>query len=110
VTPVRIVLDTSAVCEYAAGSINVGEVIAEVADESARFAVPLVCLTEAARQVSAESLSAPYVLEAHKHGTIVAEELIAGGFWLLELKSLGRLRQRAAELAVRAESPPYIDI
>lgn len=72
--PVRIVLDTSAVREYAAGSINVGEVIAEVADESAAFAVPLMCLAEAARQVSAESLSALYVLEAHKHGRIVADE------------------------------------
>jgi hypothetical protein len=71
VTATRVILDTSAVLKYAAGSINVGEVLAEVADEAARFAV-LACLIEAARQMSVEELAALYVLEAHKHGTILA--------------------------------------
>jgi hypothetical protein len=49
VTEVRAILDTTAVLGYAAGSIHVGEVIAEVADEKATFGVPLPCLVEAAR-------------------------------------------------------------
>ena len=48
-TDIRIILDTSATFAYATGSLNVGEVIAEVADEGAGFAVPLLCLVEAAR-------------------------------------------------------------
>jgi hypothetical protein len=74
VTAIRIVLDTSAILEYTAGSIHVGEVIAEVADESARFAVPLLCLVEAARRAAAEHLPALYVLEAHEHGMILTEQ------------------------------------
>jgi rRNA-processing protein FCF1 len=46
---VRLVLDTSAVLAYAAGSIDLGEVITEVVDEAYRFGVPALCLVEAAR-------------------------------------------------------------
>jgi len=41
VTVVRVVLDTSAVLAFAHGSIDVGEVLAEVDDEDASFAVPI---------------------------------------------------------------------
>jgi hypothetical protein len=73
VTDIRIILDTSATLAYAAGSLDVGEVIAEVADEDARFAVPLLCLVEAARQTSAEHLPSLYLLGSHQHGLILAE-------------------------------------
>jgi hypothetical protein len=46
-----LVLDTSAITAFAAGSVNVGEPIAEVHDEGGRVVVPVVCLIEAARQV-----------------------------------------------------------
>lgn len=71
---IRIILDTSAVLAYGAGSIGVGEVIAEVADEAARFAVPLPCLIEAGRRASAQGLPAMYVLETHQHGVILPDE------------------------------------
>jgi rRNA-processing protein FCF1 len=47
--PIRIVLDTSAILEFARESLNVGEVIAEVDDEKAAFGLPALCLVEANR-------------------------------------------------------------
>jgi hypothetical protein len=47
--PIRVVLDTTAVIAYTQGSVNVGEILVEVTDEDAFFAVPAVCLVEAAR-------------------------------------------------------------
>jgi hypothetical protein len=46
-----LVLDTSAVVAYAAGSVDVGEPMAEVGAEGGRAVVPVVCLIEAARRV-----------------------------------------------------------
>ncbi len=46
-----LVLDTSAIKAFAAGSIDVGEPIAEVHSDGGRVVVPVVCLIEAARQV-----------------------------------------------------------
>lgn len=43
----RIVLDGSALSAYAAGSVDVGELIAEIADEGMPFAVPVACLIDA---------------------------------------------------------------
>ncbi|MDM4720370.1 hypothetical protein QTQ03_12585 [Micromonospora sp. WMMA1363] len=54
-SPVRIVLDASAIVAFTRGSIDVGEVIAEVADEEgAQIGLPVLCLAEAYR-VSAGS-------------------------------------------------------
>jgi hypothetical protein len=44
---VRLVLDTTAVLEFARGSVHVGEVLAEFADGKSGAAVPLACLAEA---------------------------------------------------------------
>ncbi|MFG2064487.1 hypothetical protein ACGFIK_24060 [Micromonospora sp. NPDC048871] len=50
---VRVILDTSAIVAFARESIDVGEVIAEVADEpDAVFGLPVLCLAEAARIVA----------------------------------------------------------
>lgn len=46
--PLRVVLDTSAIVAYTHGSVHVGEVLAEVADEPARFGLPVACLVSAA--------------------------------------------------------------
>jgi hypothetical protein len=45
--PVRLILDTSAIAAFARGSIHVGEVLAEIADEHAVALLPLACLVEA---------------------------------------------------------------
>jgi hypothetical protein len=45
--PIRVVLDTSAIVAYTHGSIDVGEVIAEVDDEVGAVALPVACLVEA---------------------------------------------------------------
>jgi hypothetical protein len=44
---IQLVLDSSAVLAYAAGSIDLGETIAEVVDEGARFGASVVALAEA---------------------------------------------------------------
>lgn len=50
---VRVILDTSAIVAFCRESIDVGEVIAEVADEDGcAFALPVLCLVEASRAVS----------------------------------------------------------
>lgn len=46
-TQVRIVLDTSAIVDYANGSVHVGEVLREVADDGGSFALPMICLAKA---------------------------------------------------------------
>jgi len=47
----RLTLDTTAVAAYALGSQDVGEVLRELSDEGARFAVPATCLVEAAMRL-----------------------------------------------------------
>jgi hypothetical protein len=61
--PIRVVLDTSAVIAYAHGSLNVGEVIVEVTEEHGSFAVPAVCLVQAANAVADAQLR---LLTAHR--------------------------------------------
>ncbi|TDB75429.1 hypothetical protein [Micromonospora sp. KC723] len=50
--PIRVILDTSAIVAFTRASIDVGEVIAEVADEDCHFGVPVMCLAEASRAVA----------------------------------------------------------
>lgn len=47
----RLVLDATAITAYARGSVDVGELITEVAEEGARIAVPVTCLAEAAAPI-----------------------------------------------------------
>jgi hypothetical protein len=49
--PIRVILDASAIVAFSRGSIHVGEVIAEVSDESAA-GLPMLCLVEASRAVA----------------------------------------------------------
>jgi hypothetical protein len=58
----RLILDTSALVAYAAGSIDVGEPVAEVHSEGGRVMIPVACLIEAAQQVDDEMLN---ILLAH---------------------------------------------
>jgi hypothetical protein len=69
--PLRAVLDTSAVLAFAAGSIDVGETIGEIADEDAGFAVPVICLLEVASRVTADPQPMLDALASHPHGTVL---------------------------------------
>jgi hypothetical protein len=73
VTDVRVILDTTAVLAYAAGSIHVGEVIAEITNEEAAFGLPLPCLIDAARRVDRDHLNGVYLLEAHRDRAILPD-------------------------------------
>ncbi len=59
-----LVLDRSAIVAYAAGTVHVGEPIAEVHSEGGRIVVPVVCLVEAASEVGDEM---PRLLLRHPH-------------------------------------------
>jgi hypothetical protein len=63
--PIRIVLDSTAIVAFAHGSDDVGEVIRELADEGNHFAVPSVCLIEAALHLEPSLWPVAAVLLAH---------------------------------------------
>ena len=44
---IAVVLDATALCAYVDGNVSVGELMAEVADEGRRVAVPAACLAAA---------------------------------------------------------------
>jgi hypothetical protein len=62
-----LVLDRSAIVAYAAGSVHVGEPIAEVHSEGGQIVVPVVCLIEAASEVGDEM---PRLLLRHPACTV----------------------------------------
>ena len=62
--PVRLVLDTSAILEFARGSVHVGEVLAELTDSQAAAALPVACLAEAV----------PLALERERLDALVTHE------------------------------------
>jgi len=68
---VRLVLDTSAVLAYAGGSVGLGETIVEVVDEGADFAVPVVCLVEAAQRLGPDAAVGLDVLLAHERCAVL---------------------------------------
>jgi hypothetical protein len=92
---VRLVLDTSAVLAYVAGSIDLGEVITEVVDEAMRFGVPALCLVEASRLAGEDGAAGLRLLAWHPHCAILP--LVADDWEVVaaEARRLGR-----ADLAV----------
>jgi hypothetical protein len=62
---VRAVLDATAIAAYARGSVDVGEILAEITDEGTGFAVPDLCLIEAAQLVDVDDWPALDLLVAH---------------------------------------------
>lgn len=91
-----LVLDTSAVVAFAAGSVDVGEPISEVYDEGGRVVVPVVCLIEAARQVGEDMLRVLVEHPACEVTPLTAESwaVVTAG-----TRVLGRLDLAAALLA-----------
>jgi len=65
--PIRAILDTTAVVAYARGRVSVGEVLAEITDEGLTFAVPDLCLIEAAQQLDVDQWPALDMLTSHSH-------------------------------------------
>jgi len=74
-TKIRIVLDTSAIINYCAESIAVGELIAEVADESSKAGIPVLCLAEASRYVTDVDLL--LLLTRHPATTLLTVPVVA---------------------------------
>jgi len=105
---VRLVLDTSAVLAYAAGSIDLGETIAEVVDEGGRFAASAVCLAEAVRLVAHEQAPGVPLLVRHPRFTplpVLAADWDRIGYWAREL---GRLDRAAAVVEVLDRPEGYL--
>ncbi|MER7164731.1 hypothetical protein ABT336_01455 [Micromonospora sp. NPDC000207] len=50
--PVRLILDRSALCAYAAGSMHVAEPLHEVTEDGVRFGVPSVAAAEALASIA----------------------------------------------------------
>jgi hypothetical protein len=106
--PLRAVLDTSAVLAFAAGSINVGETIGEIADEGADFAVPVASLLAAAGQVRADQQPMLDALATHPHGVVLA--LAPSGWRRVAAASslLGDLGRACAALPVVSGEAGYV--
>ena len=67
--PIHLILDTSAIRAFARASIDVGEIISEVNDESAAVGLPVLCLVEANRTaVDQERLE---ILLRHEAATVL---------------------------------------
>ncbi|GAB3847240.1 hypothetical protein ACFPIJ_40545 [Dactylosporangium cerinum] len=71
-TEAQFALDTTAVLAYVAGSHSLGELLGEIADEKARFAVPAVCLVEAATMLENVAWPMLDLLAAHPCAVVVS--------------------------------------
>ncbi|MER7280471.1 hypothetical protein ABT369_39140 [Dactylosporangium sp. NPDC000244] len=67
----QLVLDTSAVLAYVAGSTGLGELLGEVTEEKHRFAVPALCLVEAGVRLDEASWPMLDVLAQHPAAVVV---------------------------------------
>jgi hypothetical protein len=106
-TRVRLVLDASAVLAYAAGSINVGETITEVADEGGQFGASVVALAEASRVVRDDDALGVPLLARHVRFVplpALAEDWARIAWWS---RTLGRL-DRAAALVEALDRDGYV--
>jgi len=104
--PLRVLLDTSAVVAFAEESINVGEVLAEVADENGKFGVPVTCLaTAAARMTNRDRLE----LLVRQPGCVVLPVLPED--WpplALGMRVVGRLDLAVTLLAASRHDDPSV--
>jgi hypothetical protein len=105
---VRLVLDTSAVIAHAAGSIDLGETIAEVVDEGGRFGASAVCLAEAIRQVDdGHALGVPLLTRHPRFAPlpVPADDWDRIGFWA---KALDRVDRAVAVIEVLDRPDSYL--
>jgi hypothetical protein len=94
VTDIAVVLDTSALLGYADGNVAVGELIAEVADEDRRVAVPAACFAQARAAVD-DDVAAAHLLLLTSAPTISIEPLGLG--WPNTAESIWRIGEIARE-------------
>ena len=113
---IRLILDTSAVLAYAAGSIDLGETIAEVVDEGGRFGASAVCLAEAVRLVDNDQGLGVPLLSQHPRFvplSALAEDWDRVGYWARELGQVDKattvveVLDRPDGCLVTAEPGPY---
>lgn len=95
---VRVILDASAIVAFCRESIDVGEVLAEIADEEGcAFALPALCLVEASRAVADDARLD--LLCAHPAALVISPE---PGEWralAAAHDTVGRLDAASAVLA-----------
>ncbi len=74
--PVRLVFDTSAITAFARGSIHVGEVLSEIADENSVALLPLGCVVEAVhgQQFTGEETARLDLLIDHDAAEVIAAD------------------------------------
>ncbi|MEU3455636.1 hypothetical protein ABZ671_18845 [Micromonospora sp. NPDC006766] len=95
---VRIVLDTSAIIAFGRESIDVGEVLAEVADEDdCVFGLPVLCLAEAARVVTDQDRLT--LLVQHRAAEILLPDPDSWQALAVTLDTVGRVDAASAVLA-----------
>jgi hypothetical protein len=70
VSEIAVVLDASALLAYAEGSVAVGELIAEIADERRKVGMPAVCLAQAHATVAGQ-LGAAHLMLLATTATVV---------------------------------------
>jgi hypothetical protein len=105
---IRLILDTSAVLAYAAGSIDLGQTIAEVVDEGGRFGASAVCLAEGIRPVDDDRAPGVPLLSRHPRFVplpVLAEDWDRVGYWAREL---GRVDRAAAVVEVLDRPDGYL--
>jgi hypothetical protein len=94
VTDIAVVLDTSALMGFVTGHVAVGELIAEVADEDRRIAVPAVCFAQARAAVN-DDIAAAHLLLLTSAPTILIEPL--GSAWPSTAESIWRVGEIARD-------------
>lgn len=91
----RLVLDTSAVAAFVAGSMAVGELIAEIDLEDGAVIVPLACLVEAAATL-ADAGPWLHILVNHRATVVLAEDPAEWGMLAAVRSMLGAYEPSAA--------------
>lgn len=95
---VRIILDASSILAFTRASLDVGEVIAEVADEpGCAFGLPVLCLAEATRAVAdTDRLD---LLVNHPVALVLAPDPVSWRALAVTYDTVGRLDAASAVLA-----------
>jgi hypothetical protein len=104
--PLQVLLDTSAVVAYSRESINVGEVLAEVADEGGAFGIPVPCLVEAGARTTGQERLALLVRQPR----CVVVPILAEDWrpLILGRRVVGRLDLAATLLAASRHDDPSV--
>ena len=71
-TQAQFALDTTAILAYVAGSHSLGELLGEIADEKAQFAIPAVALIEAATMLEDVAWPMLDLLAGHPCAVVVS--------------------------------------